>query len=127
MIYRKLKFEYVLVFIIASIISGVLLWFILDYFDIETSIEISVLIVLALISGIIVYNLHDRGLLPQPALNRATDSKKTLSRYNRKRYRIKDFSRLEYLVTAENKRKIKSSLSEKRIQYFQYQRPKYRN
>ncbi|NPE06861.1 MAG: hypothetical protein GNW80_01145 [Asgard group archaeon] len=125
--YKKLKFEYVLVFIIASIISGVLLWFILDYFDIETSIEISVLIVLALISGIIIYNLHDRGLLPQPVFDGTADSEKTPGRYNRKRYRTKDFSRVEYRVIAEHQRKVKSSLSEERIKYFQYQRPKYRN
>jgi len=125
--YKKLKFEYVLVFIIASIISGVLLWFILDYFNIETSIEISVLIVLALVSGIIIYNLHDRGLLPQPVFDRTADSEKISGRYNRRRYRTKDFSREEYRITEKNQRKVKSSLSEKRTPYFQYQRPKYRN
>ncbi len=125
--YRKLKFEHVLVFIIASIISGVLLWFLLDYFNIEISIEISVLIALALISGIIIYSLHDRGLLPQPVFERTADSMKKLGRYNRIRYRTKDFSRVEYHTTVENQRKAKSSPSEKRIQYFQYQRPKYRN
>ncbi|MCE7744564.1 MAG: hypothetical protein GPJ52_05460 [Candidatus Heimdallarchaeota archaeon] len=125
--YRKLKFEYVLVFIIASVISGVLLWFILDYLKVETSIEISVLIVLALISGIIIYNLHERGLLPQPVFNRTADSEKTLGRYKRRRYRAEDFSRVEYQVTLANQRKEKSSLSEKRAIYFQYQRPKYRN
>ncbi|MCK5185201.1 MAG: hypothetical protein KAQ95_12905 [Candidatus Heimdallarchaeota archaeon] len=125
--YRKLKFEYVLVFIISSIISGVLLWFILDYFNIETSIEISVLIVIALISGVIIYNLHDRGLLPQPVYGKTADSEKTSGRYNRKRYRPKDFTRVGYHITGENQRKAKSSQSDKRIQYFQYQRPKYRN
>jgi len=125
--YRKIKFEHVLVYIIASIISGVLLWFILDNFNIDTSIEISVLIALSLISGIIIYSLHGRGLLPQPVFDKTTDSMKTPSRYYRRRYRTKDFTRVEYHLTVEMQRKLKSSQSEKRIQNFQYQRPKYRN
>jgi hypothetical protein len=127
MIYRKLKFEHVIVFIIITIISSVLLWFILDFLKVQTAIEISALIALSLISGIIIYNLHGRGILPEPDTSKTLDSDVEVGRYYRKRFRTNVFSRVDYQTPVKNKRKLKSISSKiKNNQNCQYQRFKYR-
>jgi len=124
--YKKLKFEFILVFIITSIISGVLLWFILDNLEVIASIEISVLISLSLISGIIIYSLHGRGILPEPVTNLSLYLEKPSQKYYRKKFRLNAFSRENYHHSLKQRNK-KSSIFGKRFLAFQYIRTKYRN
>ncbi len=85
----KVKFEYVLVSLIISIVLGVIVWFMLDSFGSIISIEISVFITTLFISAIITYSLHGRGILPIPESeyyqSEFSSSKKQIS-YSRKKF-----------------------------------------
>ena len=102
-----------MVFIIVTIITCVLLWFILDFLNVKTAIEVSVLIALSLISGIIIYSLHGRGILPEPAPTKILFSDIATGRYYRKRFRNNVFTRVNFQFSIKNQRTLKSVKSNK--------------
>lgn len=116
----KVKIEFVLISLLVTIISGVVLWFILDRFASNLSIEISVFITSLLISAIIIYSLHGRGILPIPETEQlpiiANSGKKINSFYSRKKYLV--FTR------TEKKNLFKPQIIKKKYSSFNYERKK---
>ncbi|NHJ38391.1 MAG: hypothetical protein FK731_00055, partial [Asgard group archaeon] len=64
--FNEYKLEFTLVFIVMSSIIGVILWFTLDFFNIDNSIELAIISSVAMIMVLITYSLHGKGLLPKP-------------------------------------------------------------
>ena len=96
------KLEFFFVSVLLSGVIGAIIWFIMEYFSIENSIEIAVISTLALIMIIVSYLLHGRGLLPDPEIF----IKKQFLQYNytRKKIRLKIFTREKYLKFQLKKR-----------------------
>jgi hypothetical protein len=103
----KYRFEFSIIFVILSIISGVVIWFILDYFMVKNSIEIAVISTIMLVMFLVSYYLHGKGLLPDP--NKMPRTKISPFSYTRNKIRSTSFKRNKFLPFSYKKRTFKNS------------------
>ncbi len=124
---KEHKMEFSIIYILISMIIGVILWFILEKLNYVNSKEVSILISMSLIIGLIIYATHGKGLLPDPAglsLDNLDGKFKSFT-YSREKIKTKSFKRsLINHTSEENKSENKIP-----IKYlpFNYTRKRYRN
>lgn len=109
-----MKFEFSLVYLIGFSVSGVILWYILDTFNIKNAVEYSVFLVILLITGLIVGLLHGKGILDSP-IKSINTSGSAITYRNGLVYTRKIFSPIKNFEKNSNK-----------ILSFKYKRQRYR-
>ncbi|NHJ47690.1 MAG: hypothetical protein FK733_07880 [Asgard group archaeon] len=97
------KLEFFFISILITSVIGVIIWFILEYFSVNNSIEIAVISTIAIIMILISYLLHGKGLLPDPKMSSKTNFLEY--NYTRKKIRMKGFTR-EKCIPFTLKKKI---------------------
>lgn len=105
--FDEYKLEFTLVFIVITGIIGVIIWFTLDYFAINNSIELAILSSVTLLMILITNSLHGKGQLPKPETQFYPGN---LSyNYTRKKIRKSSFKRNKYLHIFVKKKKFKKN------------------
>ncbi|HUT82187.1 MAG TPA: hypothetical protein VMZ29_13375 [Candidatus Bathyarchaeia archaeon] len=124
---KEHKLEFTLIYILVCAIIGVIIWFILDFVNYTNSIEISILITMTLLIGIITYAAHGKGLLPDPENKTIDNSSRKYKEfiYSRKKLKLKDFKRK--LVRNSNEVFINDNKITVKYLPFKYDRRKFRN
>ena len=108
-----MKIEHFLIYTLFSSISGVVLWYILSYFEVNNAVEYSVFLVIILIGFIISFVLHDKGVLNSPIIsnrNSYLNSFRNGKKYYRKKFILR-----------------KNPFSAKRVNPYSYSRKKFKN
>jgi hypothetical protein len=97
------KLEIFFISVLITSIIGVVIWFILDYFSLDNSIEIAVISTLVIIMIFVSFLLHGRGLLPEPEITTKIISLD--KNYTRRKIRMNIFTREKYLNFLLKKRR----------------------
>ncbi|MEA2070014.1 MAG: hypothetical protein U9O98_01850 [Asgard group archaeon] len=125
-----MKIQYYLLLVIAFVLGGVLFWYLLAFLNVSNATEYGVFIVILLITGLLIYALHGKGVLAgdhEKPLTAESTSHEIKKNYKRKHFKTYDFKQRKYCVFKYARKKYHSNFESHEFSKYDYQRNNFRS